>query len=128
MVGTRLLIRLIDNHQMPSASGPKKRHLWQRGDVITVNADGMSFGNKVEGQRHPHFVIINIPGELPAQFANLTAGHPSGESRRTEQLNLTALRAQMTTEEKDDFDTLQEVTLSMNGKAQIDAHTGNRPF
>lgn len=99
----RLLIRRIDNHQVATATAEEKRNLWQRGDVVEVFEDGVSFGTKVE-PGHSHFTIFECPGVPAARMEGLAEPPPTGVARRVRQIDLTALRGRLTGRERADMD------------------------
>lgn len=114
----RLLIRRIDNHQIATATAEEKRGLWQRGDVVEVFEDGVSFGTKVE-PGHSNFTIFECPGVPAARMEGLAEPHPTEDlARRVRQIDLTALRGRLTGRERADMDTGKLARL-VDGETKI---------
>lgn len=75
-----VVLRVVDNHKVATATPTERLGLWRRGDVVAVLDDGVDPGRKVH--ESPRLKVVRIPGIDKAEFAGLLSDHPSGAARR----------------------------------------------
>jgi hypothetical protein len=82
-------LRIVDNHQVATASPEQRRQLWQRGDIVDVADEHPGPGVTAS----PRLLAINFPGVPASQLQDFVEGSEIG--RRAKKWRIDAALAAM---------------------------------